>query len=754
MDYIGTSRPTAVNLFNALNELKQQLIQYQKNNSNSSGSSSIRQEILNICKEYSEFMLQRDVQDNKMIGENGSTHIWNHRPKKSVSAPNNNNKLTVMTICNTGSLATAGYGTALGVIRSLIEKEQLQSVIALETRPYNQGSRLTAYEMMIEQMPNSILICDSMASFAIQHFHVNVIVVGADRICSNGDTANKIGTYQLSIIAQEFNIPFYVAAPFTTLDINILLGNDIHIEQRPAIEVIQTSNAPNPTSLDNNYLTVWNPAFDITPAKYITGGIITEKGIIIPKDDGTIDVKSFVEQHQNNMVVKQEDKTTPTTKLAIPEGYTEQTVETLPQYIVDNVPKVMDVLDAKSISDLSCCEMGDGNLNLVFIVSNNNTTSNKKVIVKQALPYVRCVGESWPMTIDRSYYEYTALTIEKNACPDHVPDLYYFSKENAIIIMEYLAPPIQILRKGLINGIYYPTMAINMGTFTAKTLFNTSGYKLSTTEIRNNVQFWSTNHEMCSLTESVVFTEPYIKNHSNNRWTTPQLDDDKLIIENDIELKIIVNQLKHKFVTYTQSLIHADLHTGSVMCGTGMNETYVIDPEFAFYGPMAFDLGAFIANLLLSYISQIGHINNDNNNPNNSKEYREKYSEWILEQISTYWNTFVSEFTKLYNAHEHHIGFVYGRDIILDHERYEMLLDIHFFHNLLLETIGFAGIKMIRRIVGIAHVEDLESITDINQKVLCERRGLNIGKLLIKRSSQSNDILTIHDVIDLVRCTV
>jgi 5-methylthioribose kinase len=320
----------------------------------------------------------------------------------------------------------------------------------------------------------------------------------------------------------------------------------------------------------------------VTPSKLIAG-IITEKGVIKPDKDGVIDVKAFLAQMAND---KSDTTAEAPTALVTPFDYTEQTVSSLPAYLAKNVPKALQVLGASSADDLECVEMGDGNLNLVFIVSNKNAelstaTPPLKLIVKQALPYVRCVGESWPLTLERAYFEYTALTAQKEASPDFVPELYYFSKSNALMVMEYLAPPIQILRKGLIQGIVYPTMAVDMGTFCAQTLFRASGFHLSTTNLRTKVEFWSRNTEMCALTEQVVFTEPYIV-ASNNRWTSPQLDDAKLAIESDAHLKAAAQGYKTKFVTQTETLIHADLHSGSVMCAPDPpHQTFVIDPEFA-----------------------------------------------------------------------------------------------------------------------------------------------------------------------------
>lgn len=476
--------------------------------------------------------------------------------------------------------------------------------------------------------------------------------------------------------------------------------------------------------------------------------------MIRPDANGVIDVKAFVAKHRGGdvagvEVVATEATTSATqTTLVVPSksdnnGYTEQTVSSLPLYIATNVPKVMEVLGATTADDLGCFEMGDGNLNLVFIVSNKKTNDDgtvRKVIVKQALPYVRCVGESWPLTLDRAYFEYTALEAEKKACPEFVPDLYHFCKQDALIVMQYLAPPIQILRKGLIQGIRYSTMAADMGIFCAKTLFRTSGFCLSTTELRARVEFWSRNSEMCALTEQVVFTEPYIA-ADNNRWTSPQLDADKKAIEADAALKSAAAAWKIKFVTQTETLIHADLHTGSVMCGEAQDQhqTYVIDPEFAFYGPAAFDTGAFVANLFLSYVSQEGHRGGDD------------YADWVLDQISTFWTTFETQFIALWNDPTEHTGFVHGRAVSagVDNNNFQACQDAYM-TTLLADTLGFAGMKMLRRIVGIAHVEDLESIEDADVRAKCERRGLAIAQAFIQSSASFK---TIEDAIQFARDT-
>jgi methylthioribose-1-phosphate isomerase len=236
-EVLASSRPTAVNLFWALERMKK--------------AKDLEAEAIAIYDE--------DIAANRAMGKLGAQLI----PERA----------RVMTHCNTGALATAGYGTALGVIRA--SKNKIVSVIANETRPYLQGARLTAWELVQEGIPCT-LITDSMAGHLMSKGEVDVVVVGADRIAANGDVANKIGTYALAVLAKRHGIPFYVAAPLSSFDPSIPDGSHIPIEERPATEVTgyrDTRWAP-------EGVTVRNPAFDITPAELITG-IICEKGVIL-----------------------------------------------------------------------------------------------------------------------------------------------------------------------------------------------------------------------------------------------------------------------------------------------------------------------------------------------------------------------------------------------------------------------------------------------------------------------------------------
>lgn len=215
-------------------------------------------------------MLEKDISDNKAIGQHGAEAILGNF--KSTGGVN------ILTHCNTGSLATAGYGTALGVVRKLQELGKLNRIYMTETRPYNQGSRLTAFEIVHEKI-NGTLICDSSVAYLFQKKHIQAVVVGADRVAINGDTANKIGTYQIACLAKHHGVDFYVAAPFSSIDVNIKSGEQIVIEERPEHEMTYSNGkrvaAPG--------ISVWNPAFDVTPGDYIKG-IITERGVFEPKN--------------------------------------------------------------------------------------------------------------------------------------------------------------------------------------------------------------------------------------------------------------------------------------------------------------------------------------------------------------------------------------------------------------------------------------------------------------------------------------
>lgn len=262
LDYLCTSRPTAVNLFKMASEMKRLV---------SENSDDLKSKFIQACEQF----FQDDVEINRSIGNHGA----------QVLLKNKESSVSLLTHCNTGSLATAGYGTALGIIRSLHELKKLDHVYATETRPYNQGARLTAFELVYEKIP-ATLITDSMVSFLMKEKKIDGVVVGADRVAANGDTANKIGTYGLAIAAKFHGVPFYVAAPKSSIDLNTKSGSEIHIEQRPKKELLYFQNEP----ISVEGIDAWNPSFDVTPAHLITG-IVTEDGVIYPNQDGVFELE-------------------------------------------------------------------------------------------------------------------------------------------------------------------------------------------------------------------------------------------------------------------------------------------------------------------------------------------------------------------------------------------------------------------------------------------------------------------------------
>jgi 5-methylthioribose kinase len=369
-------------------------------------------------------------------------------------------------------------------------------------------------------------------------------------------------------------------------------------------------------------------------------------------------------------------------------------------------------------------EVGDGNLNLVFIV----TGEKGAVVIKQALPYLRCVGETWALPLDRAYFENEALSEAAKFVPHLLPKLYHYDAKLAAIVMEFLSPHI-ILRKGFIQGIRYPRLAGDIGEFMAQTLFKTSDLYLDAATKKARMAIFCRNTELCKITEDLVFTDPY-RIAKLNRWTTPQLDDIALQFRQDGPLKTAAQRLKLKFLTSAEALIHGDLHSGSIMATP--EDTRVIDPEFAFYGPMGFDVGAVIGNLLLAFLSQEGH----ESSPGQRKEYRA----WLLQTIEETWNRFEQRFLELWQ--ENATGDAYHASLFADPvslealatERREYLLRL--FH----DSVGFAGVKMIRRILGLAHVEDLEAIKDPDLRARCERQALRLGRLLVLESESFSNI--------------
>jgi 5-methylthioribose kinase len=376
-------------------------------------------------------------------------------------------------------------------------------------------------------------------------------------------------------------------------------------------------------------------------------------------------------------------------------------------------------------------EVGDGNLNLIFIVQG----ADGSVCVKQALPYVRVAGTSWPMTLERAFFEASYYSAVAPFVGGLIPKVYHFDPDLYCTVMECLSPHI-ILRQGLIAGRNYPNVARDIGEYIARASFFTSDLARPFEHKMDGIALFARNKALLRITVDLVFCDPYRFNE-RNRHTSPQLDEIVADLRGDGRLKVAAARFGQKFLNEVQALVHGDLHSGSVMVTEG--NTRVIDPEFAFYGPIGFDLGAFLGNLLLSWYSQPGHATQQDN--------RIAYQHWILEQAKTFWESFRRSFLALWAANAD--GDVLpvsmfarpGEAITLE------LARSAFLDGLFADMLGFGACKMIRRIVGFAHVIDFDWIRDAALRAGCEASALAMARTLLTHPAQFHSI---QDVIDAV----
>ena len=376
-------------------------------------------------------------------------------------------------------------------------------------------------------------------------------------------------------------------------------------------------------------------------------------------------------------------------------------------------------------------EVGDGNLNLVFIVDGPDGS----VCVKQALPYVRVAGPSWPMSIERAFFEHSYYGAVAPFVGELIPKVYHYDSELYCTVMERLSPHI-ILRHGLIAGRRYPNLARDLGEYVARSCYFTSDFAWPFERKMDGIALFAGNKALVRITVDLIFRDPYLASE-RNRHTSPQLDAVVRDLRRDGPLKVAAARFGQKFLGQSQALIHGDLHSGSVMVTEG--DSRIIDPEFAFYGPIGFDLGAFFGNLLLSWYSQPGHATPGDD--------RIAYQAWILEQAKVFWNTFRRRFVALWTEHAN--GDVYpaamffgaGDAAALESARREFL------DSLFADMLGFGACKMIRRILGFAHVIDFDRIEDQALRGRCEAAALAMAQLLLTHPEQFQ---TVDDVIDAV----
>lgn len=364
-------------------------------------------------------------------------------------------------------------------------------------------------------------------------------------------------------------------------------------------------------------------------------------------------------------------------------------------------------------------EVGDGNLNLVFIVSGPNGT----VIVKQALPYVRLVGDSWPLPLYRAFYEYHALTRQAARAPGAVPEILFFDEAQALIVMEFLAPHV-ILRHKLIAGEKVAGLADFLGQYCAQTAFRGSELSMKSADKKADVALFAGNVEIPAITEGLVFTDPYFDAEMNNH--TDGLDPVVAQLRGDVALKVRVQQALQRFTSNTQTMLHGDLHSGSIMSTD--SDSRVIDPEFVQYGPIGFDIGMLCANFLMAYLSQPAHRGDD----------LDSYQAWILSVITDTCTQFESAFRDLWRSER--TGILYPAALFEDQGHDSAPACDAMLAEVWRDAWAFCGIEMHRRCLSLAHNADFEEIEDAGLRAKLEARNLMLGAALVHQADTLTDV--------------
>ncbi|MEM0949192.1 MAG: S-methyl-5-thioribose kinase [Pseudomonadota bacterium] len=405
--------------------------------------------------------------------------------------------------------------------------------------------------------------------------------------------------------------------------------------------------------------------------------------------------------------------------------YEALSVETLPSRL-GSVPAVTARAGSEP-ADWVVQEVGDGNLNLVFIVAG----PAGKVVVKQALPYVRLVGESWPLPLYRAFFEFQALTRQAQRDPGTVPEVLHFDEDQALVVMEYLEPHV-ILRRKLIDGERVAGLSGFLGKFCARTAFRGSELSMESAAKKADVGLFSGNVEIPAITEALVFIDPYYAAEQNHH--TAGLDPVVEVLRSDVDLKGSVQHLLRRFASNTETMIHGDLHSGSIMSTS--DKSRVIDPEFAQYGPMGFDIGMLCANFLMSYFSQPAHRGAD----------LADYQAWLLEVINQTCRTFEAEFRHLWQTER--TGMLYPSALFEDQGHSSEPACDGVLSEIWRDAWGYCGIEMHRRCLSLAHNADFEDIADIPLRARLEARNLMMGRALVK---SAGEIASPEDVLAMAK---
>ncbi|MEY2687443.1 MAG: methylthioribose kinase [Pseudomonadota bacterium] len=402
-------------------------------------------------------------------------------------------------------------------------------------------------------------------------------------------------------------------------------------------------------------------------------------------------------------------------------------------------------------------EVGDGNLNLVFLARG----PAGGLCIKQSLPYVRVAGESWPLPLERAWFEQRHLADTGAVVDGLAPRLISYDPVLFAVVMELL-PHHKILRLALADGERHDLASHQVADYAARATFHTSVLARPFEAVADLQAVYARNQALTRISVDLIFTDPYTP-HERNRWTSPQLDDLVADIRGDVDLKRVAARLGHAFLTRHEALLHGDLHSGSVMVarldGSGVgrldgssgrpDDTRVIDPEFALFGPIGFDLGAYVANLLMAYFSQPGHEQHAGD--------RAEHAEWILSQVGVFWRHFASRFDALWLERLDTTGQpadawppvlfegAAGRAALAGERR-------AFLDGVYTDLVGYTGVEIIRRTIGFAHNLDFERIANPERRADCERRALRLARRLMLEPQAFADITLIEQAArDLAR---
>ncbi len=391
--------------------------------------------------------------------------------------------------------------------------------------------------------------------------------------------------------------------------------------------------------------------------------------------------------------------------------------DSLPAYL-SGIGRVMEVLGPGA--GYTITEIGDGNLNFVFRVARADQPQ-RSVIVKQAVPFLRIAGEGWPLGRDRMIFEIRASQAYHDFAPDFVPEVYHADEAMSVMIMEDLRD-LRVLRYSMIEGKVFPNIGRDIGRFLGESLFRSSYLAMSSLDRRELMHKFNMNAELCKLTEDFIFTFPFVEHESN--YVNPETNAYALQVfrGNPEYLKRILYH-KELFLSKPDALLHGDLHTGSLMAGP--DATYVIDSEFAFFGPFGFDVGKIIANFLMCYTA---HFHRDGG---------PDYQAWLLGECQTIWDTFYATFLALWDEHTASSALLFeGLLSAPNLQRFKA----DFMDRIFRDAVGFCACSIARRTVGIAGVADIRGIEDVAARTLLEKMNIDLSHLLLVEQDGVRDM--------------